>query len=49
MEFTGMQQGDVVSTHADTTALQLHTGYSPKVSLDEGIREFVRWYREYYS
>ena len=49
LEFTGMQQGDVVSTHADTTALRLHTGYSPKVSLDEGIQEFVRWYKGYYS
>jgi UDP-glucuronate 4-epimerase len=49
MDFTGMQPGDVHSTHADTSALYLHTGYSPTVSLKEGIREFVLWYKGYYS
>lgn len=49
IELAEMQPGDVYSTHADTTALQCHVGYAPKVSLQEGIREFVRWYKEYYS
>jgi UDP-glucuronate 4-epimerase len=49
IELAEMQPGDVYSTHADTTALKCYAGYSPGVSLTEGIREFVRWYRAYYS
>ena len=49
IELEGMQPGDVYSTHADTTALRCYAGYSPKVSLAEGVREFVGWYKSYYK
>ncbi|WP_133130064.1 NAD-dependent epimerase [Legionella yabuuchiae] len=48
-EFMPMQKGDVVSTHADTSALQIDLGYLPKVGIHEGVSEFVKWYLEFYS
>jgi len=44
-----MQPGDVTTTHADITRLHALTGYRPKVALDEGLGEFVTWYRDYYG
>ena len=43
-----LQSGDVLSTWADNKLLTNMTGFSPEFSIEEGIREFVRWYREYY-
>ena len=39
-----MQPGDVTATFADISASNALTGYSPKVSLAEGIERFVDWY-----
>lgn len=46
--FLPMQPGDMVATWADTTGLEAF-GYRPTVSVDEGVRRFVQWYREYES
>lgn len=43
-----MQPGDVPTTCADSEALQLDYGFTPKVTLREGLRKFVEWYKEYY-
>lgn len=43
-----MQPGDVPITYADTSALEQDLGFKPKTPLDEGLREFVKWYKEYY-
>jgi len=42
-----MQDGDVPATYADTSELNRATGFSPRMSLDEGVRNFVDWYRSY--
>jgi len=47
-EMLPMQNGDVISTYADTTPLQEDFGYRPLISLDDGIEKFVEWYREFY-
>lgn len=47
MKMEGMQPGDVYCTYADTTRLQQDFGYSPKVSIEEGIRNFYDWYVGY--
>ena len=39
-----MQPGDVTATFADISAIRALTGYSPKVSLAQGIERFVDWY-----
>jgi UDP-glucuronate 4-epimerase len=45
----GMQPGDVPATYADVEALARAVDYRPRVSIETGIREFVRWYREYHE
>jgi UDP-glucuronate 4-epimerase len=43
-----MQSGDVTATFADVAKLHALTGYSPHVTLEEGLPKFVDWYREFY-
>jgi UDP-glucuronate 4-epimerase len=43
-----LQAGDVPVTWADCGALERDTGYCPNTPVQEGIRRFVSWYREYY-
>ena len=44
-----MQDGDVVRTYADVSALQQCIGFSPDTPLHEGINKLVAWYRDYYQ
>ena len=44
-----MQPGDVTATYADVSKLHALTGYEPKVMLEEGLKRFVSWYREFYG
>ncbi len=48
LELLPMQAGDVAATEADTSALEEVTGFRPNTPVEEGIRRFVKWYREYY-
>ncbi len=43
-----MQPGDVADTYADVEALVAAVGYRPKVTLEQGIAEFVQWYQHYH-
>jgi UDP-glucuronate 4-epimerase len=47
--FMPMQPGDVHTTWADTKHLSEVTGYTPKTSVDQGVKAFVDWYREFYN
>jgi len=47
--FREMQPGDVYKTYADTQDLFLATGYRPKVGVQEGVRKFVTWYKDFYK
>ena len=47
--FMPMQPGDVPATWADTSLLELLTGYRQKTNIDVGVARFVEWYRDYYS
>jgi UDP-glucuronate 4-epimerase len=49
LDLLPMQPGDVEATEADTSALQQATGFSPDTPVEEGVRRFVEWYREYYE
>lgn len=44
-----MQAGDVYQTYADATELERDFGFVPKVPLEDGLREFARWYKGYYG
>jgi len=49
LEMRPMQPGDVVKTYADVSDLAAAIGYKPSTSIDEGIRQFVTWYKAYYQ
>ena len=44
-----MQPGDVPVTYADATALERDFGFTPKITLREGLRKFAEWYAAYYQ
>lgn len=46
--FKALQPGDVLSTFAEIEESQKYLNFKPTVSLKEGIREFVSWYRSYH-
>lgn len=41
-----MQPGDVERTYADTSKAKALIGYEPKTSFEDGIKEFIEWYKE---
>ena len=44
-----IQPGDVPATYADVTDLIENLNYKPQTSVKEGIKNFINWYREFYS
>jgi UDP-glucuronate 4-epimerase len=46
-EYLPMQAGDVPATYASIARLQARTGFAPRTSLADGLRQFVAWYRDY--
>ena len=47
-ELVPMQPGDVPVTYADSTALERDFGFTPRITLREGLRKFAEWYKSYY-
>ena len=43
-----MQPGDVPITYADTTPLEQDFGFKPSTPLRTGLRNFAKWYKEFY-
>src|SRR3989338_5221783 len=48
MEMLHMQPGDVPATYADTADLGSAVGFKPDTTVETGVANFVKWYREYY-
>ncbi len=44
-----MQPGDVPATFADVDDLERDVGFRPSMPIEEGVRRFVAWFREYYG
>jgi len=44
-----IQPGDVPATWADVDALRDAVGFAPATPVEEGVRRFVAWYREFYG
>jgi UDP-glucuronate 4-epimerase len=49
IDWQPMQPGDVLSTYADVTEAADKLGFKPKKGIEEGLGEFVAWYRSYYK
>jgi UDP-glucuronate 4-epimerase len=43
-----MQPGDVLETCADIEDLMREVGFRPATSIEEGVRKFVAWFRQYH-
>lgn len=49
IDYQPMQQGEMEATYADIDHSKLAIGFTPSVSLEEGIPRFIQWYREYHK
>jgi UDP-glucuronate 4-epimerase len=47
--FLPLQQGDVPDTYADVADLVRDIGYQPATSVEDGIQQFVAWYKNYHA
>ncbi len=43
-----MQAGDVPITYADVSQLEKDFGFKPSTTLRQGLRNFAKWYKEFY-
>jgi UDP-glucuronate 4-epimerase len=48
-ELLPLQPGDVPDTYANVEDLVNDLGYKPQTSVEDGVANFVAWYREYYQ
>jgi UDP-glucuronate 4-epimerase len=48
-ELLPMQPGDVLETFADVEDLMRDTGFAPSTPIEQGVRNFVTWYRDYFK
>ncbi len=44
-----MQAGDVPATYADIGDLMRDVGFKPSMPIEEGLKKFVEWYRQYHK
>ncbi len=49
INFMPIQSGDVPETYADNTKARKLLGFNPKISVPEGVSNFVDWYKKYYN
>lgn len=49
IDFQPIQPGDVPATYANIDAIRSDLGYEPTTSIEVGVPNFVRWYREYHG
>ena len=48
-DYQPMQAGDVVRTAANIDALQARTGFTPSTTIEDGLPQFVDWYKRFYN
>ena len=49
INFLPLQLGDVPNTFANVSNLKKDFNYNPSISVDEGVSNFVKWYKNYYQ
>jgi len=49
LELLPMQLGDVPNTFADVSELQGAVDFLPRTNVNDGVKAFVDWYRDYYE
>jgi UDP-glucuronate 4-epimerase len=48
-EMLPMQPGDVLATYADVDDLARDIGFKPSTTIEDGIKRFAKWYRDYHK
>lgn len=48
-KYLPMQPGDVYQTYADIEDLKEETGFTPTTSIEEGLHNFINWYKNFYK
>lgn len=48
-QYVEMQAGDLPETYADIDSLKRDAGFEPRISVEEGVKRFVEWYRSYHQ
>jgi len=49
VEWVPPQPGDMIETCANIDRLRDAIGFAPKITLEDGLRRFVQWFREYHK
>jgi UDP-glucuronate 4-epimerase len=49
LDLLPLQPGDVLDTYADVTDLIAQVHYKPSTSVEQGVSNFVGWFREYFG
>ena len=49
VELAPPQPGDMIETCASIDRLRDAVGFAPKVTLEDGLAQFVAWFRSYYK
>jgi len=47
IDFQPLQPGDIKESLADIGKSKMLLGFNPKTNIEEGIKEFISWYKEY--
>lgn len=48
-EYLDMQPGDVKASYADIDESKRDLGFEPRVTIEEGLPHFVKWYRKFHG
>ena len=48
-KFEEMQLGDVKKTYADITYIKNLINYQPSTSIRKGVKDFIKWYKDFYK
>lgn len=46
-KYMPMQKGDVYKTYADCSELEKDYNYKPSVNIEEGVKEFINWFKQW--
>jgi len=49
IELLPMQPGDVPETRADVDELMRDVGFRPATPIEDGVRNFIAWFRQYHG
>lgn len=47
IKYIEKQKGDIRDTLADTSKISNELNWKPEIKVEEGLKRFVRWYKNY--